>query len=298
MKYLGSRKKIPSNSLRHRGIRPFSVFYLVIGLGLKLLTNVCVADPIAIANSGFEENPATVPSDITVGVPNAWSIYNPNGTQGVFYGSLYAAPDNYPAGAPEGAHVQVNFIAANRAAGEEFGVFQTLSATLEANTVYTLTVEVGNIASGVNDLNATPDNPNDDSFFNIAGFNGYRVELKTDSISGSGVTLMAISQSVEDGNNIPDGEFRTVSVVYDSRSADENLFGEELEILLVNLNEVDQAHIGSDRETNFDNVRLSSSPVTQNVAKVPTPIASLVVLGFGVVSLALSVQKNYAVDNR
>ena len=76
---------------------------------------------------------------------------------------------------------------------------------LEPNTLYTLTVEVGNIPSGFNDLNATPNNPNNDSFFKIAGFNGYRVELKTDSISGSGVTLMAISQSAQGGNNIPDG---------------------------------------------------------------------------------------------
>jgi len=243
------------------------------------------ADPLFIGNAGFEADPAPVPSDITVGIPSAWSPHNPNATPGVFYGSLYAAPDNYPAGAPEGDHVQVNFIAANRPAGQEFGVFQTLTEPLQGNTLYTLTVEVGNIASGINDLNGTPDNPNDDSFFDISGFNGYRVELRTDSVAGSGTTLMAETLSVGDPDAIPDGEFRTISFTFDSRDADNNLYGEMLEILLVNLNQIDPAYPGSDRETNFDDVRLDSSPVISNATKVPMPGAALLLLGFGIASV-------------
>ena len=264
---------------------------------LLTLTTLCiyfetgVAEPIAIVNPGFEADPAPVPSDITAGLPNGWSAHNPNSTPGVFYGSLYAAPDNYPAGAPEGDHVQVNFISANRPANEEFGVFQTLSEPLQADTFYTITVEVGNIASGINDLNGTPDNPNDDSFFDIAGFNGYRVELRTDSIAGSGATLMADTLSVGDADPIPDGEFRTISFTFDSRDAANNLIGEMLEILLVNLNQIDPAHPGSDRETNFDNVRLDSSPVVNTATQVPIPPAALLLLGFCVASVGTSFKK-------
>lgn len=250
-----------------------------------------LAAPVAIVNPSFEADPAPVPSDITVGVPSGWLAYNPNGTPGVFYGSLYAAPDNYPAGAPEGDHVQVNFIPANQAANEEFGVFQTLAVPLQDDTLYTLTVEVGNIASGFNDLNGTPDNPADDSFFNISGFNGYRVELRTDSITGTGTTLMVNTLSVGDPDPIPDGEFRTVSFTFNSSDVDSNLIGENLEILLVNLNQIDPAHPGSDRETNFDDVRLDSSPVVVNATKVPMPSAALLFLGFCIASVGVKSKK-------
>ena len=81
------------------------------------------------------------------------------------------------------------------------------------------------------------------------------------------------------------------AIVYDSRNATENLFGEAIEILLVNLNEVDPAHPGNDRETNFDNVRLSSSPVAHNVAKVATPFGSPILLGLGVLILGSRAHK-------
>ena len=160
-------------------------------------------------------------------------------------------------------------------------MFQTLSAALELDMLYTLTVEVGNIASGFNDLNATPNDPRDDSFFNISGFNGYRVELRTDSVTGSGVNLVSEIVSVLDENNISDGEFRTVSLTFDSRNAPANLIGEPLEILLVNLNEIDPVFPGHDRETNFDDVRLSSSPAVVSTAKIPIPWPSLLLLAGG-----------------
>ena len=239
-----------------------------------------IAVPLLITNPSFESDPAPVPSAINTGVPSGWSSYNPNNTPGVFYGSLYAAPDNYPAGAPDGNHVQVNYIAAGNASGEEFGVLQSLSATLQANTIYTLTVEVGNIASGSNDLNATPDNPDDDPFFNINGFNGYRVELRTDSSIGSGTTLAAETGSVGGDNVIADGAFNTVTIVFDSRQAAADLIGQPLEILLVNLNEVDPAFPGHDRETNFDNVRLDAAEVETHVVAVPLPGPWLILLTF------------------
>ena len=46
-----------------------------------------------------------------------------------------------------------------------------------------------------------------------------------------------------------------------------------------------------DRETNFDNVRLSSSPVAHNVAKVATPFGSPILLGLGVLILGSRAHK-------
>ncbi|MEM7465903.1 MAG: hypothetical protein AAF387_03360 [Pseudomonadota bacterium] len=273
--------------LRNKTIWSYLIRTAWLQICLAVISSSSFAAPIAIVNHSFESNPAPVPSDITSGVANGWSPYNPMSTAGVFYGSLFAAPDNYPAGAPDGDHVQVNFISANNPAGEEFGVFQTLNATLEENTIYTLTVEVGNINSGFNDLNATPNDPNDDPFFNIMGFNGYRVELRTDSVSGSGSTLIADTLSNTDGNDIPDGEFRTVTLTYDSRNATISLIGEQLEILLVNLNEIDPNFVGHDRETNFDNVRLNTGPAPLKSSKVPMPESALFIFGFSIFALAI-----------
>lgn len=252
---------------------------IVVVLGNFVISGWAWAVPVPVINPSFESDPAGAPTAINNGVPTGWSAYNPAATSGVFFGSLYAAPDNYPDGAPDGNHVQVNYIASNNAADQEFGVFQTLSSSLAANTLYTLTVEVGNIASGENDLNVTPDNPDDDVFFDIAGFNGYRVELRTASAGGSGQTLIAESLSVSDGNSIPDGEFRTVSLVLDSRHVAPELIGEPLEILLVNLNEIDPAFVGRDRETNFDNVRLDAAEIQGNTVQLPLPMNLILVLG-------------------
>ena len=258
------------------------------GLNLIVFASFVSAEPIAINNPSFEDNPAAVPTDITVGIPSGWTAYNPNNIAGVFYGSLYAAPDNYPNGAPHGDHVQVNYIAANGAAGAEFGVFQLLSASLEQNTRYTLSVEVGNIDSGFNDLNATPNNPDDDSFFNIAGFNGYRVELQAVPPGQPPQTLVAQTQSVADPEPIQDGQFRPISISYDSRTAPAELIGMPLQILLVNLNEIDPAFPNQDRETNFDDIRLEAVDVATNMVAVPVPGLYLVILGIGLVLYAMA----------
>ena len=263
---------------------------LLLGLCLGLFCSTGSAVPLTIINPSFESNPAPVPTDITAGLPDGWTAYNPTNITGIFYGSLFAAPDNYPSGAPDADHVQVNYIGANGTADAEFGVSQALTVTLEPNTRYTLSVEVGNIASGFNDLNATPNNPNDDSFFSISGFNGYRVELQVAPVGETPQTLVAQTQTTFDANPIPDGQFRSVSIEYDSRLADSSLLGQPLQILLVNLNEVDPAFPNQDRETNFDNVRLDAVAILASTVAVPIPVFHLVILGFGIIAWVLRKQ--------
>ena len=69
--------------------------------------------------------------------------------------------------APEGERVSILFNSQSEGEGQ-YGLEQTLAATLEANMTYTLSVEVGNIASGF----AT-----NGTFFNLDEFPGYRVDL-------------------------------------------------------------------------------------------------------------------------
>ncbi|NNM01388.1 MAG: hypothetical protein HKO62_11600 [Gammaproteobacteria bacterium] len=230
--------------------------------------------PLFVTNPGFEADVVPGPTNINSGVPAGWSAHFDGPLAGAFFGSLYAAPDNYPAGAPEGNNVGVNFIAAGQASGVGFGLTQVLGAVIEPDTRYTLTVEVGNIDSGFNDLNNTPANPDDDPFFDIRGYNGYRIELRAND-GGAGTLL------VEDDNSssIADGTFETRRIFFDSDSIDPALIGQQLEVRLVNLNLVDPLFSTSDRETNFDDVRVTATPVPAHQVPVPAwALVSLMVL--------------------
>jgi len=81
----------------------------------------------------------------------------------------------FPGGAPEGDNFALLFTGSD-VGGNEYGITQTLSANLEADTVYTLTVEVGNIQSFTG-LVAPYQN-----FFDLQGFPSYRVQLLADGV--------------------------------------------------------------------------------------------------------------------
>ena len=125
---------------------------------------------------------------------------------------------------------------------------QTLSDTLAANTLYTLRVLVGNIASGVSV---------DTTYFNLDGFPGYRIDL----LAGGSV-LASDNNSL--AGAIPEGEFRESTVSY--LSGGSVTPGQALGIRLVNLNVVDPLFPGADWEVDFDNVRLEAGS-----ASVPEP---------------------------
>ena len=189
------------------------------------------AAPVAVVNSSFE-SPATPPDSFIVGAaPTGWTGYgnlnlsdrvigvvNPNTT------SLYVEP------VPDGSNIGVTFL--QDFSGDEAGMQQTLGATLEVFTHYTLSVEIGNMA-------VSPP-PND---FDFGGFPGYRVEL----LAG-GIVI------AEDDNTLLPGEGRfltsTIQLTVGQTHAQ---LGQPLGIRLVNLDAAPGV------EVNFDDVRVDAT---------------------------------------
>lgn len=216
---------------------------------------------LTVQNAGFE---TLFLADNTFNVsspgPAGWSAYGTvnhnNRSIGVVNptGSLL-----YPGGAPEGRNVGVVFLMDNAGnqsqfAGIESGLVQTLAATLQTNTRYTLTVEVGNMAN----------DPSPSNTFVFTGFPGYRVDLLADG------------QVIASDNNtlLPsEGTFLTSQFSL-SVGASHLLAGQALGIRLVNLNAAPGI------EVNFDNVRLDATAIPE-----PATVASL----FGVATLSLAV---------
>jgi hypothetical protein len=149
---------------------------------------------------------------------------------------------NFPAGATDGIRVAIAFNFEPTGDGGEYGLQQTLVATLEANTNYTLSVDIGNIATGIAQSGQT---------FFLDGFPGYRVELL------AGGTVIAMDDNSLAGS-IPEGEFRTSEITFNPGSTHAQL-GQPLGIRLINLNQSAGVPAGNDLEVDFDNVRLTSS---------------------------------------
>ncbi len=221
------------------------------------------AAPVAITNPGFEDisTAQQTYNEFTFGSFPGWSLYDLNSVAGVGTGVTYyvgtltprilPARDpvnyqNFPAGAYEGQRVGIAFNYANATPGNEYGLQQTLTSTLAANTRYTLTVRIGNIASGWSV---------DNTFFNLNGFPGYRVDLL------AGNTLLASDNNSLAGT-IPEGGWGQSTVVYESNAAPAGL-NQNLRIRLVNLNVVGPTAPTADREVDFDAVSLNAVPVPE-----------------------------------
>jgi hypothetical protein len=231
----------------------FNLLLVISFLWLIGLT-VVVGAPLTVVNSGFEDISDESPdNEFTFGALNGWALYDPNGVTGIgegpsfFIGTLTltetAIPgvfDNFTAGAAEGQRVGIafNFLGTD---GDEYGLQQTLAESLQANTQYTLAVQIGNIAS------ATAQNG---SFFELSGFPGYRVELL------AGDQVIAMDDNTLAGS-INDGEFALSTLNFTTGSSHGQL-GEALGIRLINLNVVDALHELSDLEVDFDDVQLSA----------------------------------------
>ena len=211
------------------------------------------AQPVAIGNTGFELDLAPAGAFL-VGVPAQWQAYDPSGIldgNRNALGRIRPLPgtEYFPAGTPEGDQAALVFLSGPDAAPA--GLQQTLAATLQAQTRYTLTVAVGNIASGTS-LPGSADGGG--LFYNLAGFPGYRLEL----LAG-GQLLAADHNSL--GGQIAEGSFRTAVLQVDTGSAPA-LLGQALGIRLINL-----ALPGSPAapaiEVDFDAVQLVASPVPE-----------------------------------
>ncbi len=232
--------------------------WFLIGLALCSLVTSSLAAPVAVVNQGFEDiTGENQTNEFTFGTLNGWDLYDPgtNTSQGdgptYFIGTLTPfEPDPvgnpgvytyFPAGATEGERVGIAFNFRVSAGQGEYGLSQELDATLLANTTYTLEVEIGNIDSGTG-LSG--------SHFTLAGFPGYRVEL----LAG-GVMLEQDDNTL--AGTIPDGEFATSVVSFTTGAAHDQL-GQNLGILLVNLNQEDAIFPASALEVDFDDVRLDA----------------------------------------
>ena len=195
------------------------------------IQNHSFEDP-AIAAGTFDTDAPAPPGWIEYGLIDfgyrTVGVLDPTGTQ------------LYPGGAPHGENVGVVFLLDDpdnqtMVAGIESGMVQTLSATLETDTIYTLSIEVGNIASD-------PNPPHD--IYEFDGFPQYRIDL------------LAGGQILDsDANTLlpPEGEFRT-STLQVTIGANHPQEGAQLGIRLANLNAAPGI------EVNFDNVRLTRAP--------------------------------------
>lgn len=235
---------------------------------LMLLAIFCSfshAAPVTILNHGFEEPylggnlPLEYAGDVPLtafpvgAAPSGWSPYGAVGGFafiGVLNPGVQAVEPlatYFPDGAPEGDNVALTFFDGHQG-GAEFGIQQTLAATLQLRTRYTLTVEVGNIASGVSVVQPFAGF----GFFDLRGFPGYRIDLL------AGATVIA---SDNDTLNPDEGEFLTSTfdvVIGNDHDEDD----ESLTIRLVNLNQQDINDPVIDLEVDFDDIRLDATPLS------------------------------------
>lgn len=216
---------------------------IVIGMALSAIFATAKAESLAITNPGFEQDfvaDGDFNSSIT---PSGWSIYDPSNILNSNYNDLGVLNPTgttlYPDGAPEGSNVALVFLWPQSVPqqNQPAGIQQTLSSTLQANTQYTLTVQVGNIGT------VTPAPP-----YDLIGFPGYQVQL----LAGGVVLAMD-----NDTLNPPDGTFQLSTVEFTTGAAPVQL-GQAISIRLVNLN-IPNSGI----EVNFDDVKLETTAVPE-----------------------------------
>lgn len=189
------------------------------------------AAPIAITNPSFEDPLQPAMGEIESLAPPGWTIHNPNAIAspasdfGVWWPVGFF---DYAGGAADG--LQVGFVYANGVVGAgELGFRQTLAATLQPNTRYSLEGFVGD--------------PSDYSGAELAGFPGYRVELRAG----------AHEVGSDDDTPMVEQQLRPVRVTLPVGSVHPGL-GQPLEIRLVNRN----AEVGA--EVDFDLFTLDATP--------------------------------------
>lgn len=216
-------------------------FAILAAICLAGLRTTAFGQPITILNPSFE-SPGSAPGQFTGGTatgPSNWQVYNTvaANTQRYFGVVNTSTTQLYFDPVPHGTNIGVVFLD-NDNAFQEAGLRQTLSATLQANTRYTLRVKVGNMAT----------DPALNPSFDFSGFPGYRVEL-----------LAGTSVIASDNNTLTPGEgrFLTSTIEAQTGAFHPNL-GQSLGIRLVNLN-------GEGIEVNFDNVRLDAAAVPEPV---------------------------------
>lgn len=218
--------------------------------------------PIAIQNPGFEANVIN-PGTFIVLFPTGWNTYDPGNiinqnanSVGVIYPTL--GQSFFPGGSPQANNSALVFLAGP--VNFEAGLQQTLTATLQPFTRYTLSVQVGNIASGTSIAGSSDGGG---IFYDLDGFPGYRIDL----LAGGSVIA---SDNNSLGALIPEGQFRLSTVNFETGASHANM-GQNLGIRLVNL-DIPGTQAAPNIEVDFDDVRL-------NAAAIPEP-STLLLGGF------------------
>ncbi len=202
-------------------------------------------EELPIANPGFEADP--VATNCFQGfIPTGWELFDPNGIyDGAVdaVGGLNTQPGgpHFIDGAPEGEHVALVFLDGDIGGGP-MGLTQALDDVLEPDTIYTLSAQVGNIASGQG-----PPPCDVFGFFDLDGFPGYQVQL----LAG-GVVIAQDDNTL--AGALGEGEFglSTTTVAIDDAHPQ---LGGPLEVRLINLNMIDSPE-DPGIEVDFDDVQL------------------------------------------
>ena len=243
---------------------------------------------LPVANHSFEDIASETPvNEFTFGPLTGWDLYEETsglisggtGGSGFFIGTLTPQlntdtpdPDDldyFPNGGFDGQRVGIAFNFGDSGGGPdtgdlgEYGLQQTLSTSIAANTSYTLQVEIGNITTGTSPGGTFP----------LLGFPGYRIALLADGVE------FAADENGLTFADIPEGEFRTATLNYVTGASDPEI-GATLGIRLVNLNDTTNIPSGNDIEVDFDNVRLDATVIPE-----PAMIAMFV----GAMSLIVAV---------
>ena len=200
-----------------RSVLTVVMMIAVIGLGASFAQ----AAAIPVTNHSFENPVYASPGDSGLTHPG-WTDLGGNA------GTGRTTVTQYPGGLPDG----VNYAWTNQAAD---ALGQTLGATLQPSTTYTLTVATGWRA----DLAAYPNYP------------GYGIEL------WAGGTLLAFDYDTSNGGSGTGpaaGTWKDVTATYTSPAS---VTADPLQIRLLAGNAVNS---GTAIQTNYDNVRLDAAP--------------------------------------
>jgi hypothetical protein len=206
--------------------RPTKLLIQGAGVILLAIPVARAAQPVTIANPGFEAqalDEGNYPTTITAWPQGKYDVTNPGvwiaGTSGA--GVYDVGTLEYTSGlAPEGENMAYTI----SQTGFDTGISQVLTATLQADATYVLTVKVGNPA-----------------VYNEGATGNYRVEL----LAGGVLLDSATGPSPAD-----DTTFTTATVTHNSGAAPAQL-GQPLEIRLLAVD------FTSDYEVDFDDVQLT-----------------------------------------
>jgi hypothetical protein len=219
-------------------------FAFATALFVTVLTGNVHAAPITIANANFQAGTAGQ----SVGELSGWDSntdatdqYNPYEFDGGNEWYLGANPSTDPANGGAGyPGIQGEYLGYIYNQGSDVSLSQTLSATLQANTTYTLSVDVG-ARSGAFAFNA---------------FGGALIELYAGSTLIGSATYA--TQTV--------GTFVDDTLTFDSSGIDPGLIGQALQI---------QLHTAGQGSTDFQNVSLDAT--SDRASNLPEPSSLILV---------------------